>query len=82
MLDTLHDLILDHLERESTRMADYVVSPTDYMLDWFYENGWPMDAEDLVVAGGETKAKKERGVHEGPFSYLAAQLPVCSLCTG
>jgi len=33
-LDTLHDLIMDHLERQSIKMADYVISPTEYMLDW------------------------------------------------
>lgn len=31
-LDTLHDLIMDHLERQSIKMADYVISPSEYMV--------------------------------------------------
>jgi|AntAceMinimDraft_12_1070368.scaffolds.fasta_scaffold40673_2 hypothetical protein len=31
-LDTIHDLIMDHLERQSIKMADYVISPSEYMV--------------------------------------------------
>jgi len=48
MLDTMHDLILDHLERQSVQMADAVVSPTDYMLEWKSENAW--DLHNKTVA--------------------------------
>lgn len=49
MLNTLHDLILDHLERQSVLMADQVVSPTEYMANWMLENGWQVDTERLSI---------------------------------
>lgn len=67
MLDTLHDLILDHLERESLRLADYVVSPTQYMLDWKESNGWPMDPDGQwtnPMAGVIPKRHKTREGNE------------------
>jgi hypothetical protein len=41
-LDTLHDLIMDHLERQSIKMADYVISPSEYMLNWMGREGIPL----------------------------------------
>jgi hypothetical protein len=40
MINTIHDLILDHLERQSVLMADQVVSPSVYMANWMLDNGW------------------------------------------
>ena len=48
-LDTLHDLIMDHLERQSIKMADYVISPTEYMLNWMEENGWPLNRTKTAI---------------------------------
>eukprot|EP00854_Cymbomonas_tetramitiformis_P025523 gene25522-31190_t len=49
MLDTLHDLILDHLERTSARLADKIIAPTKYMLDWMHENGWQVSSENVAM---------------------------------
>jgi len=46
MLDTLHDLILDHLERRSAELASKIVAPSKYILDWMAENGWKIENKD------------------------------------
>ncbi|CAL6292780.1 unnamed protein product [Bathycoccus prasinos] len=39
-LDTLHDLVIDYLEKEQMKMADHIVAPSQYILKWFTEQGW------------------------------------------
>lgn len=39
-LDTLHDLVIDYLEKEQMKMADHIVAPSQYILKWFAEQGW------------------------------------------
>jgi hypothetical protein len=49
MINTIHDLILDHLERQSVLMADQVVSPTEYMANWMLDNGWQVSPVRLSI---------------------------------
>ena len=39
------DLILDFMERESCALADAIVSPSTYMLDWMQENNWRLESD-------------------------------------
>lgn len=43
------DLLLEFLERRSTEMADAVVSPSQYMLDWMRHRGWRWSAPTHVI---------------------------------
>lgn len=43
------DLLLEFLERRSTEMADAVISPSHYMLDWMRARGWRWAAPTHVV---------------------------------
>lgn len=49
MINTIHDLILDHLERQSVLMADQVVSPSEYMANWMLDNGWQVSPEKMSI---------------------------------
>lgn len=39
----------DHMERESVRLADIVVSPSQYMIDWMKSRGWALPPNTLVI---------------------------------
>ena len=41
-------LEVDHLERESVRLADVVISPSHYMLDWIEKEGWEIPKNAYV----------------------------------
>jgi glycosyltransferase involved in cell wall biosynthesis/GT2 family glycosyltransferase len=43
-----HQLDVNFLEAESIRLADLVVSPSRYMLDWIAAQGWALPARALV----------------------------------
>ncbi|KAI9018417.1 hypothetical protein DFJ74DRAFT_770148 [Hyaloraphidium curvatum] len=45
---TVAELQVDHLERESVRLADVLVSPSRYMVDWMLERRWRLPARTLV----------------------------------
>lgn len=47
-VESLDDLEVDFLERECVRLADYVVSPSAYMLSWMYDNGWNLPMATYV----------------------------------
>jgi len=40
-IDKIGDLEMDWMERKSRALADYVVSPSAYLLRWMHENDWP-----------------------------------------
>ena len=40
LLDKVNDLVSDHLEREAALGADYIVSPSHYMVNWLQDNSW------------------------------------------
>lgn len=45
-IDTLY---LEHMERHSAEMADIVVSPSQYLLDWEREQGWTLPQDTRVM---------------------------------
>ena len=45
----LDDLLLEFLERRSVEMADALVSPSHYMLEWMKRRGWQWSAPAHVI---------------------------------
>ncbi len=43
------DLVVDFLERNSVELADEVISPSQYLLDWMREDGWKLPARTQVI---------------------------------
>lgn len=43
------ELVLEFLERRSTELADVVISPSQYMLDWMARQGWRITAPTHVI---------------------------------
>lgn len=41
-------LLVDYLERESIRLADHVISPSRYLIDWMKQNDFILPADDRV----------------------------------
>lgn len=54
LLDNVNDLIIDHLEQQSALKADYLISPSHYMLTWLHMNGWNLPEDKLFVQGNLT----------------------------
>ena len=51
-VNSLDDLVLDHMERQTLEWADAVFSPSGFMLDWVRQHGWKLPApEDDRGAG-------------------------------
>ena len=66
------DLYVDFLERESARLADYVIAPSQHMADWASEH-WRLDESPAVIPYCYDQAIERRGGevrHEGPFTQL------------
>jgi GT2 family glycosyltransferase/glycosyltransferase involved in cell wall biosynthesis len=47
-VDTPESLVRDYMERTSVRLADVVVSPSQYLLRWMLEQGWTLPARTHV----------------------------------
>jgi O-antigen biosynthesis protein len=47
-LEGPHDLEIDFMERQSVALADVVVSPSRYMLQWMESNGWQLPEKCYV----------------------------------
>jgi glycosyltransferase involved in cell wall biosynthesis len=47
-LDGPTDLETDFMERQSVALADVVVSPSQYMLEWMRSNGWKLPEKSYV----------------------------------
>jgi len=45
----LGELEIDYMERVSVCAADYVVSPTQYLLGWMQQNGWELPEKTYVA---------------------------------
>jgi hypothetical protein len=61
-------LIVDHLERRSCEMADAVVAPSEYILNYLLLRGWKLPKTQLVVwnlAGGGDDLEQLRGKLQG-----------------
>ncbi len=67
-------LEVDFMERQSVAMADVVVSPTEYMLDWMTGRGWTLPARSHFqqqVLSRSARASKTRGQDEcSPITEL------------
>ncbi len=48
LVTQIEDLENDFVERASVKLADVVVSPSRYLLDWMNEQGWELPAECYV----------------------------------
>jgi len=48
-MDQVADFEIDHLERQSARLADVLLSPSQYMLDWISSEGWCLAPEYRVI---------------------------------
>jgi len=48
VIDKIGDLEMDYMERKSVEMADYVVSPSHYLLTWMSKEGWPANPQTFV----------------------------------
>jgi len=66
------DLYVDFLERESARLADYVIAPSRHMAEWAVQH-WPLDeAPEVVPYCYDAAIERPAGTvkHEGPFTQL------------
>ncbi|MGN7805316.1 glycosyltransferase [Ensifer sp. 22521] len=43
-----NQILIDYLEREAIRLADHVVSPSNYLIEWLRENGFKLPADERV----------------------------------
>lgn len=48
LIASLDEVEMDFMERESIALADAVISPSRYMLDWLREQGWTLPEAVLV----------------------------------
>jgi len=48
-LRNLGELEIDYMERMSVSMADFVVSPSQYLLGWMQKNGWELPQRTYVT---------------------------------
>ena len=65
------DVIDDHFERRCVELADVVISPSAYMLDWISDRGWELPERSYVqqyVQPHAARAQAPRG--ERPVSEL------------
>jgi glycosyltransferase involved in cell wall biosynthesis/GT2 family glycosyltransferase len=71
LIDDLDQLNTDFQEQESVRLADMVVSPSAYMLEWMGQNGWRLPENTFVLPNPELGApgaapEEWRPWEEGP----------------
>jgi glycosyltransferase involved in cell wall biosynthesis/GT2 family glycosyltransferase len=48
-LRSLGELEIDYMERTSVAAADFVVSPSQYLLGWMQQNGWELPTQTFVA---------------------------------
>lgn len=71
------DLIIDYMERRSVELADVVISPSRYMLEWMRNDGWELPERSYVaqnlldLPGTETVSRQKTtaasAIHELVF---------------
>jgi glycosyltransferase involved in cell wall biosynthesis len=82
-IDKIGDLEMDYMERKSVEMADYVVSPSRYLLEWMSKEGWPVNPASFVqpnvlpLADRQAAAAMPRG--SSSSSSAPQRLPVQEL---
>jgi glycosyltransferase involved in cell wall biosynthesis/GT2 family glycosyltransferase len=65
------DLLLEFLERRSTEMADAVISPSRYMLDWMRHHGWRWSAPTHVIQNLMPDTQPESPSVDAPAFQIA-----------
>lgn len=58
-IEQLDDLVSEQLERTSVELADVVMSPTAYMLDYMRERGWSLPERTFVQPLARPRAVRE-----------------------
>ncbi len=75
-LNNLGELEIDHLERASVALADYLTSPSRYLLGWMKAKGWSLPSDiylapyimpENIQAGREQAATTHPGTREFVF---------------
>lgn len=64
------DLLLEFLERRSTEMADAVISPSQYMVDWMRHRGWRWSSPTHVIQNLMPEAPTEEPQADTPASGI------------
>ncbi len=49
LVSRAEDLVVDFMERKSVEMADVVVSPSHYLLEWMRNDGWNLPRQSYVA---------------------------------
>lgn len=62
------DLLLEFLERRSVELADAVISPSQYMLDWMQHRGWRWAGHAHVIQNLMPDAPVEHGADVKAFA--------------
>ena len=60
------DLQVDFMERKCVELADFVISPSQYLLDWMRREGWPRNPRTYVQPNVLPKADRQRQVVRAP----------------
>ena len=79
LLDQVNDLVADHLERETAANADYLVSPSHYMVNWLLENNWKFPSREKILVQQHVAPKwlkKHRVQGAGGSEIMARGDPV------
>ena len=56
-IDKIDDLELDFMERKCVAMADAVISPSTYLLQWMASEGWPLNGRSMSQPNMLPKAR-------------------------
>ena len=64
-MNSLDDLVLDHMERQALEWADVVFSPSGFMLDWVRQHGWALPASD--AGDGRDRGLRGAAVFQNPL---------------
>ena len=64
-VNSLDDLVLDHMERQALEWADVVFSPSGFMLDWVRQHGWALPASD--AGDGRDRGLRGAAVFQNPL---------------
>ena len=68
-LSQLDQVEIDFMERQSVALADVVISPSQYMLEWIAQEGWSLPAQCIIRQNISPKsARKSTLYSKGQFT--------------
>ena len=67
------DLELDFMERRSVELADLLVSPSQYLINWIVEHGWRLPAQSCVQPYVQPRAAR-RQIAPSPVHHAVKEL--------